>query len=162
MQEKTFEFRGLLVHYLEGGEGYPILMIHGSGPGASTLGNFHLVLGPLAKRYHIFAMDLIGFGKSGRKSAPPYFDFQLWLDQCREMIRFMPGERVGIIGHSVSGAIALKLAGGDPRIERVMTTGTMGAKFKPNKGTMHAWTFPKNRAELRAAAESFIYDKTSH
>lgn len=160
MQEKSFDFRGIPAHYLEGGAGYPILMIHGSGPGASTLGNFRLVLEPLAARYHVFAMDLIGFGKSGRKPAPPYFDFPLWLEQCGEMLRKIPGDRVGVIGHSISGALALKLAGADRRIDKVMTTGTMGAKFEPNKATLHAWTFPRNRDELREAAESFIYDKS--
>jgi 2-hydroxymuconate-semialdehyde hydrolase len=30
-------------------------------------------------------MDLIGFGKSGRRPAPPYFDFELWTEQAREM-----------------------------------------------------------------------------
>lgn len=160
MEEHTLEFRRIPVHYLRGGGGFPILMIHGSGPGASTLGNWRLVLEPLAERYDVYAMDLIGFGKSGRKPAPPFFDFPLWFEQCQEMLRRMPGEALGVIGHSISGSLALKLALTTPRIKKVMTTGTMGAPFEPTAGTLAAWTFPRNRDELRNAAEKFIFDKS--
>ena len=127
--ERQFNFEGIPVHYREGGRGFPILMIHGSGPGASTLGNWRLVLDPLAERFHIHAMDLVGFGLSGRKPAPPYFDLDLWLRQCKAMIGQIPGDRVGVIGHSLSGSLALKLAASEPRVAKVMTTGTMGATF---------------------------------
>ena len=160
MKEQGFDFRGIPVHYVEGGEGFPILLIHGSGPGASTQGNWRLVLEPLASRHHVFAMDLIGFGKSGRKPEPPYFDFPLWVDQCQEMIRRIPGERVGIIGHSISGALALRLAAREPRVARVMTTATVGAVFPLTEASLRTWTFPKNREELRRAAEGLVYDKS--
>jgi 2-hydroxymuconate-semialdehyde hydrolase len=118
------------------------------------------VLEPLAQRYHIYAMDLIGFGKSGRKPHPPYFDFPMWLEQCRELIRRMSGEQIGIIGHSLSGALALKLAASEPRITKVMTTASMGTAFLLNDASKRTWTFPRNRDELRAAAECLISDKS--
>jgi 2-hydroxymuconate-semialdehyde hydrolase len=160
VEERSFQFRGIRISYLHGGSGFPILMIHGSGPGASTIGNWRLVLEPLAARYEIYAMDLVGFGKSGRKQAPPFFDFPLWLDQCREMLSRITGSSVGIIGHSISGALGLRLAAGSSRISKVMTTGTMGAAFEPTAGTYAAWTFPKTREELKAAAARFVFDKT--
>lgn len=161
MNERGFDFRGIPVHYVEGGRGgRPILMIHGSGPGASTQGNWRRVLEPLARHHRIYAMDLIGFGKSGRKPAPPYFDFALWVDQCLEMIQRMPQEPVGIIGHSISGALALRLASREPRISHVMTTATVGAVFPVADETLRTWTFPKNRDELRLAAEGLIHDRT--
>lgn len=154
----SFSFEGSKVHYIEGGVGFPILMIHGSGPGVSTMGNWRSVLDPLAQRFHVFAMDLIGFGLSGRKPTPPYFDFQLWLRQCKEMISRMPGREVGIIGHSVSAALALRLAGDTPRVRKVLTTGAMGANFRANEHTRRTWTFPENREELRRVAETLIFD----
>jgi hypothetical protein len=35
------------VHYLEGGSGFPLPMLHGVGPGTSVMGNFGPVLEPL-------------------------------------------------------------------------------------------------------------------
>src|SRR6516225_1189839 len=107
-EEQQASIEGISFSYLRGGKGIPVLMIHGSGPGASTVGNWARVLEPLSGFCAPHAMDLIGFGRSGRKPKPPFFDFGLWLKQCRAMIARIPGEEIGIIGHSISGALALK------------------------------------------------------
>jgi 2-hydroxymuconate-semialdehyde hydrolase len=158
MTEEQFEFEGLPVAYYHLGKGEPLLMIHGSGPGASSIGNWRRVLEPLAERYEIFAMDLVGFGKSPRKPAPPYFDFALWARQSAAMLERIPGKRVGVIGHSISGALALTLASLESRVAAVMTTGTMGAPFTPTEATVRCWTCPTNRAELIAALSGLIFD----
>jgi 2-hydroxymuconate-semialdehyde hydrolase len=158
MREEQFEFEGLPVTYYHLGKGAPLLMIHGSGPGASSMGNWRRVLEPLAAHYEVFAMDLVGFGKSPRKPAPPYFDFSLWARQSAAMLERIPGQRVGVIGHSISGALALMLASLEPRVAAVMTTGTMGARFTPTEATVRCWTCPTNRAELVAALSGLIHD----
>ncbi len=160
LEEKDIEFRGIRVHYWEGGTGFPILMIHGSGPGASTLGNWKAVLEPMAERYHVIAADLVGFGLSERKPDPPYFDFDLWVAQAAFMLDLFDEQELGIVGHSLSGAIALKLASRDSRIATVLTTGTMGARFTPNAETARVWTFPETREALRRTAETLIFDKS--
>jgi 2-hydroxymuconate-semialdehyde hydrolase len=156
--DQSLNVDGLRAHYLEGGRGHPLLLIHGSGPGASTVGNWRRVLDPLAAHFHVHAMDLIGFGRSGRKPAPPYFDLDLWLRQCRALLARMPGGRVGVIGHSLSAALALKLAAVEPRIGAVLTTGAMGAPFQINDATRRVWTFPATREELRRTAQVLIHD----
>lgn len=161
----TFTDRSLSVdryraHYVEGGSGHPLLLIHGSGPGASTVGNWRRILEPLAVHYHVYAMDLIGFGLSDRKRTGPYFDIALWLRQCRALLDAMPGSSLGVIGHSLSGALALKLAGLEPRVSGVLTTACMGASFKLNPAVEMVWTFPRDREELRRTAELLIHDKT--
>lgn len=158
--EHSFDLDGMAVHYITAGRGFPILMLHGSGPGVSTIGNWRKVLDPLAERFKVYAMDLIGFGRSARKPAPPYFDIDLWLKQAKAMIARMEGDRVGLVGHSLSGALALNLAATEPRVAKVLTTGTMGARVKATGGTVRTWSFPRNRQELQAAAETLIYDKS--
>ncbi len=158
-QEQRFELDNIPVHSIEGGSGTPLMLIHGSGPGASTIGNWRLVLEPLAERYHVFAMDLIGFGQSGRRPAPPYFDMQLWLRQCQALLARMPGEQVYVLGHSLSGALALKLAAAEPRVAKVLTTGTMGAEFEINDDTIKCWSFPADRAAMAAIARVLIHDQ---
>ena len=157
-QERQFTFETIPVHSIEGGGGMPLLLIHGSGPGASTIGNWRLILEPLAERYHVFAMDLVGFGQSGRRPAPPFFDMQLWLRQCQALLARMPGEQVYVLGHSLSGALALKLAAAEPRIAKVLTTGTMGAAFEVNEDTVRCWSFPEDRAAMAATARVLIHD----
>ena len=158
--DRTLTVDGLRAHYIEGGAGYPLLLIHGSGPGASTAGNWRRILEPLAADYHVHAMDLFGFGRSDRKPTEPYFDLELWLKQCGALVDIMPGARIGVIGHSLSGALALKLAAREPRVAEVMTTATMGAPFRLNPGAAKVWTFPRSRDELRQTAEVLIDDRS--
>lgn len=160
LTEKDTSFENIAVHYWEGGKGLPLLLVHGSGPGASTMGNWRLVLEPLAERYHVIAVDLIGFGLSGRKKQPPYFDFDLWLRQAAFMLDLFEEKELNILGHSISGAAALRLAGRDKRIKKVMTTGAMGARFTPNEDSIRVWTFPETREDLRRAGECLVYDRS--
>jgi 2-hydroxymuconate-semialdehyde hydrolase len=158
LDEKQTSFEGIAVSYVQGGQGFPVLMIHGSGPGASTAGNWAKVLEPLSGFCSVYAMDLIGFGRSARKPQPPFFDFDLWFRQCRAMVQLIPGAQVGIIGHSISGALALKLAACEPRVTKVLTTGCMGAPFTINEDTIRTWTFPRSQEELIRAARGLIHD----
>jgi 2-hydroxymuconate-semialdehyde hydrolase len=158
MKLEQFTFEGLPVAYYRGGRGAPLLLIHGSGPGASSVGNWRAVLGPLSEHYEVFAMDLIGFGKSARKPAPPYFDYALWVRQAEAMLARIGGDSVGVIGHSLSASLALTLASRNPRIDAVLTTGAMGAPFAASDQTRRAWVCPANRAELLLALHGLIHD----
>ena len=158
MLEDRFDFEGVEVVCQRLGQGAPLLMLHGSGPGASSLGNWRTVLEPLSKRFELFALDLVGFGKSGRKTDAPYFDYQMWVRQAQAALARIPGERVGVIGHSISGSIALTLASLEPRVAAVMTTGTMGGEFTPIDATRRVWTGPRNRDELFKTLSGIIHD----
>ena len=158
---RSTRFRGTNVHYLEGGSGAPLLMMHGAGPGTSAPGNFRLVLEPLAERYHVHAMDLIGFGRSGRKRDEPYFDFEYWVDQAQHMLDRIPGGPVGIVGHSISAALALRLAAANERVSAVLTTGAVGTAFTLTEGLNTLWTFPEDRHQLREAMQAAVHDTSA-
>jgi 2-hydroxymuconate-semialdehyde hydrolase len=132
-------------------------MLHGSGAGASIPGNYRRVIEPLSRKYHVLAADLVGFGLSGRKSAKPYFDMDMWVRQARHLIQRFDGD-VGAIGHSLSGALVLKLAAAEQRVTRVMTTGTMGASFPCVAGT-RLWRYPETRELLRQSIETTVWKK---
>jgi 2-hydroxymuconate-semialdehyde hydrolase len=155
--EFEVDLDGISVHCWEGGVGPGVVFLHGSGAGAATLSNFRRVLDPIAESAHVLAADLIGFGQSGLKKAKPFFDINLWVAQLQMLIDRLGQESVVVVGHSLSGAIALKAATRDPRIAAVITTGTMGA---PGKGTGTRWRFPESRDAVRAAVERTFYDKS--
>ena len=149
---REFDFRcaGIRVHAYAGGRGYPLLLLHGSGPGAGTASMWSKVLAPLVQRYRVLAIDLIGFGRSGQKPRPPYFDVELWTRQAQAALDRLSGRGpVGVIGHSLSGYLALRLASRNPKIDKVMTTGAMGARFRTNAAIELAWSMPKSEADLR-------------
>jgi len=156
--KKELVFEDTRVVYWEGGEGEPLLLLHGSGPGASSHGNWRLILEPLSKHFHVIAADLIGFGESGRKAEEPYFDYDLWFRQASHMLGLFQKNKVNVLGHSLSGALALKLAAHDPRVNKVVTTGTMGTDLPCNPDLDIVWTFPETEADLEKAGKTLVYD----
>lgn len=161
LESKTTSFEGATVHYWEGGAGFPVLMIHGVGPGTSIQGNFGPVLEPLAARCRIVAVDLIGFGASGRKAAPPYFDIDLWLRQGEAMLSLLGSGECGIAGHSMGGAMALKIAARNPRISRVLTSSSVGVRYPIPTALEGFWSAGADKADLRAAMLQTVHNPSA-
>ena len=44
------------------GEGFPVMLIHGSGPGVTAWANWRLVMPSLATSRRVIAPDMLGFG----------------------------------------------------------------------------------------------------
>ena len=158
LERKQRMFGNLRIETWEGGTGLPVLMIHGVGPGTSIQGNFGPVLEPLSQHFRILAMDLVGFGGSDRKSSPPFFDVELWLAQAAAMLEHLPDGPCGVAGHSMGGALALKLAARTPRITRVLTSSTVGAAYPVPPALDAFWSRPADRAQLRAAMADMVHD----
>ena len=161
MAIKQFEldFDGLAVHCYEGGSGFPILMLHGSGAGTSSASNWSRVLDDLAAHYHVLAADLIGFGRSERKPSPPYFDIALWTRQAQFLFdRISNGAKAGFIGHSLSGFLGLRLAAARPNLVKLLVTGCPGARFKIPPALQIGWTAPRSLEEMKQMYESIVAD----
>ncbi len=60
---KTITAGGIRTNYHEVGEGAPVLLIHGSGPGVTAWANWQRNLPELAKSFHVLAPDMIGFDR---------------------------------------------------------------------------------------------------
>src|SRR5689334_25142962 len=57
---------GFKLHYLEAGKGAPVVLLHGlGGDGSRWAPN----IAPLARDFHVFALDQIGFGQSDKPLA---------------------------------------------------------------------------------------------
>lgn len=108
------------VHYNEAGEGHPVILIHGSGAGATGWANFSSNIGPLAERFHVVAVDCIGWGKSDAKR-PDEYDHMAMIVQLMDALRL---EKAALVGNSMGGMVALGVAARYP--ERVSHLITMG------------------------------------
>jgi len=147
-REIDFDFEGIAIHAWEGGTGEPLILAHGSGAGCQTLSNWKAVMQPLARRYHVLAADLVGFGLSGWKPAAPLFDMEMWQRQIEAMVARFAGAKVGLIGHSFAGPIVLRAAAKSSSVAGVVVTGTAGRSSLPNSGGP-GWRFPDDAATLR-------------
>jgi pimeloyl-ACP methyl ester carboxylesterase len=98
------------VHYLDfGGEGKPLLMVHGLGGNAMNW----MAVGPeLAKNHRVLALDLAGFGRT------PLFNRSAALGDNAELVHSfieqVVGEPVILMGNSMGGHIAILEAADHP------------------------------------------------
>jgi pimeloyl-ACP methyl ester carboxylesterase len=116
---KTVEICGQPTHYLEAGSGSPLVLIHGGGAGADSWGNWQDCLSLFARQFHVFAMDMIGFGKSAKPAADSYDYGQRQRNRhLAEFIDKLGLGPVGLIGNSMGGATALGVAIGRPELVR--------------------------------------------
>jgi pimeloyl-ACP methyl ester carboxylesterase len=110
------EVDGVPIHYVEAGQGKAVLLIHGLG--ASTF-SFRHTIPELAQRYRVIALDLKGFGYSAR----PQSDYSLTAQAAlvRQVMDRLGVERAAVVGHSMGGAVAMRLALGYPeRVSRLV------------------------------------------
>lgn len=145
-------------HMWHGGDGPPLLLMHGAGPGTSAAANFGKIREPLAERYHLYATDMIGFGRSGRKVEPPYFDYPLWLEQMQAVLDQIPEGPVGLLGHSISASFAMRLAARNQRVAKILLSCPMGRPLARNPHREQLWSFPRSREDLRKSLQVLFHD----
>ncbi len=105
IRSKKVNVGGLDIHYYCGGQGDPLLVIHGGAGGASAwLKNIR----ELARKYTVYAPDLPGYGLSqpfeGDYYIPELVDF------IEKFSRRLGLKSFHLVGHSLGGGIALSYA----------------------------------------------------
>ena len=114
-------------NYLEQGEGFPIMFIHGSGPGVSAYANWRLVLPKIAEVAHCYAPDMVGFGYTERPEDVKY-GMETWTQQTIDFMDAV-GIKTDLVGNSFGGALACLATKYPERIRRVVL-GSMGVEFQ--------------------------------
>ena len=97
------------------GAGSPLVLIHGLG-GSSRW--WAKNVGPLAERFEVHVVDLVGFGRSrGRQR----FALAEAAGQLASLLDRLGIERAAVVGHSMGGYIAAELAAESPeRVSRLV------------------------------------------
>ncbi len=107
-ESRYVEATGVRTHYLEAGSGSPLLLLHGGGAGADGLSNWYSSIPEYAKTFHVIAVDLLGFGRTG-KPDPAKFTYSQ--DARNEhMTAFIEALKLGpvnMIGNSMGGATTI-------------------------------------------------------
>jgi pimeloyl-ACP methyl ester carboxylesterase len=112
-----FYIRGEGLHVVEAGSGPPLLMLHGYG---GSIENFGEQVGPLARHFRVIALDLLGFGLSDRTPDAGY-SLTAHTERVRAFLDRMGIDRAALLGHSMGGAIAMRLAAAQPeRVDRLI------------------------------------------
>lgn len=113
------------IHYNEAGRGHPLIMLHGSGPGATGWSNFSGNLMALAARYRVILPDLPGWGRSDELEVTEEPRPAALVEAVRMLLDALGIERAALMGNSMGGGITYSFAASYP--DRVSHIVTMGA-----------------------------------
>ena len=106
------DWRGHRVAYTRHGAGAPVLLVHGVYAGASSY-EWRNTVDALAQRHTVYALDLIGFGRSARPNVryTPAL-YQAFLADFMARLAHGP---LAVVASSLSAAFVVALAARDPR-----------------------------------------------
>ncbi len=150
---------GIRTNYHDVGDGPPVLLIHGSGPGVSAWANWRLLIPELARQARVIAPDMIGFGFSERLPGQRY-DMPTWVAQAVGLLDALGVERCDLIGNSFGGALALALAIAHPgRVRRLVLMGSVGVPFEITPGLDAVWGYEPSLERMRALLDIFAWDR---
>jgi pimeloyl-ACP methyl ester carboxylesterase len=129
--QRSVVINGYHVFYLEGGpeSGSPVVLIHGLNSKAQQ---DWVVLAPYLVRagYHVYAMDLLGYGRSAK---PPEFSYSIH-DEAKVVESFLAANHLSSVtvgGVSMGGWISATVALDRPDlVTRLMLFDSAGMKFQ--------------------------------
>lgn len=132
---------GIRTHYLEAGQGDPLVLVHGGGAGADSLGNWRECIPIFAERYRVIAPDMIGFGKTDKPSPDDYtYDQPGRNAHMADFLDAMGLSGVAYVGNSMGGATGIGLAVERPDlVGQLVLMGSAGLPIppKPSPDLMH-------------------------
>jgi 4,5:9,10-diseco-3-hydroxy-5,9,17-trioxoandrosta-1(10),2-diene-4-oate hydrolase len=97
------------LHYHDAGDGDPVVMLHGGGPGASAWSNFGRNLPVFARHHRTLLVDQPGFGHSDKPEITDQF-FTFSADALVRLLDAVGLERVALVGNSLGGGTAVRFA----------------------------------------------------
>ena len=150
---------GITTNYLEAGDGEPVVLIHGSGPGVSAYANWRLTIPTLATRLRVLAPDMVGFGFTQRPASMDY-NLKTWSDQLVGFLDALGIERASLVGNSFGGAIALQVASQHPeRVNRLTLMGAVGVPFPITEGLDEVWGYEPSVEAMRKIMDYFAFSR---
>lgn len=160
----SWTWRGHKINYVEVGfepnaNKPPLLLIHGFG---ASVFHWRYNIPELARKYHVFAIDLLGFGLSDK----PVMDYtaELWRDEAIDFINEVVRPKTGnmpcvVAGNSLGGFTALyaAAAGGNSIINGAILLNAAG-RFKASSPDTSAEEAakPEWQKSISAAIQRFV------
>ncbi len=128
-EEKYFYHDGRTLHYIEGpDQGPTLVLLHGQ---ELSLVDYAPVLGKLSQDFHVFAVDYYGHGQSSKN--PDLYQAQVISGDLARWINTCIGQAVILAGHATGALLAAHLASHFPELVRLLVLED-GPFFSTEKG----------------------------
>lgn len=127
LEERTYGVAGITTNVLEGGDGIPLVLLHG--PGESSV-NWRWVASDLVITHRVVAPDLPAHGETETGPTEPA-EVVAWLGELIDRTCATPPI---VVGHVIGGAIAARFAiEHSDRLRHLVLVDSLGlARFRPS------------------------------
>ena len=136
LEHCTIDVAGVKTFYVHGGSGHPIIFIHGGSPGACSLVNWKLNLGPFVDAgFSVYAYDQPGFGLSG---IPSDHSMEFRVTHAKAFLAAIAPDRVHVVGNSMGAYMAARLALDHANVDRLVlvSSSTLAPKGSPKAAAL--------------------------
>jgi len=118
------EIDGVQIHYQEKGNGIPLVLIHGF---TSSTYSWKDVFLPLSKDFRVIAVDLKGFGFSGKPDGD--YSRPAQAELVSHLLDYLKIEKAWLCGNSMGGEVSLNVALHNPaRVAGLILIDSAGVK----------------------------------
>jgi pimeloyl-ACP methyl ester carboxylesterase len=109
----TAKVNGITLHYVRGGKGPAVILIHGY---PQDWYEYHLVMPRLAKQFTVIAVDMRGVGGSSATSGG--YESANLAEDIRQLTQQLKLEQVYVVGHDIGAMVAYAFARLYPKATR--------------------------------------------
>jgi len=122
-----FDSDEVRIHFTDEGVGPPVVLLHGFAVNADLNWRLPGVLGALTPDYRVVAMDLRGHGRSDKPHESARYG-EAMANDVVELLDHLGIGKAHVVGYSLGGIIALKLATTQP--DRLLSAAPLGAGWE--------------------------------
>ena len=156
---RTIIANGIATNYHVAGDGPPVVLVHGSGPGVSAWANWRLNLPVLAERFTVYAPDMVGFGFTERPADNTY-DLPSWRAHLLGFLDALGLERTSLVGNSFGGGLVLSTATQSPeRVDKLVLMGATGVSFPITEALDAVWGYEPSFENMARLMDYFAFDR---
>jgi haloacetate dehalogenase len=101
----TLQANGIRQHYLDAGQGAPVVLLHGF-PETNFAWRFQIPV--LAEKYRVIAPDLRGYGETDKPAGG--YDKRTMARDLHELLRALGIEKIALVGHDRGARVATRFA----------------------------------------------------
>lgn len=169
LTSRIVDVAGTKINYAEQGEGPPLILIHGGGPGASGVSNYRKNIDAFAKHHRVIVPDLPGFGLSENK----YAQGPIFTTLSKAILGLMDTlgiEKADLVGNSLGGGTSIRAALDQPqRIGKLVLMGPGGSlpahTPMPTEGLLRMMTYYSGEGptmeKLKKVIELLVFDPSA-
>ncbi|RJF95766.1 alpha/beta fold hydrolase [Noviherbaspirillum saxi] len=133
---------------VEAGAGPALILLHGTG---GHVENYARNIIPLARHFHVIALDFLWHGRSQTEGYDPEI-IPLLVDQVVDVMEVLNLDQAHVEGQSLGGWVAMQLALRHPgRVKRLVLTTTQG--YAPDTGAIPGYEEPDWASNLQSSLE---------